>query len=197
MNNHNDENNLQRSSQDLLPCVLTLKYDDAIKSRARTVFHDQPLQNSHRGIDARIIGAIGEAAFELTCEKLSIPLRRIADKSTVADYVLESGALVEVKSKQRSVRPRIGFEASRPQYNESHQRVDFYVFVSVLNPTKQRNAITEVAVLGAISCQEFEQLSYEVELGSKLGSGRGAWTAMRNIKIEQLKGIEILKSSED
>jgi|694.fasta_scaffold88202_3 hypothetical protein len=177
---------------DSLPFVLTFPYDDVIKARARTLFLNQALSNSHRGVDARIIGAIGEAAFEIACERIGIPFARIGGESTVADYKLQNGALLEVKTKERSVRPRQGFEASRPQYNEEHQKVDYYVFASVWNPSKTRHAFVEVAVLGAISSSDFDRVSYEVKIGTKLGSGRGAWTAMRNIRIEELGDLKVV-----
>jgi hypothetical protein len=173
--------------------ILTFQFDDYLKKRARELYLDKQLTNSHRGIDARIIGAIGEAAFEEASKITRVHITRVAGESTAADYKLPSGALIEVKTKERSVRPRSGFEASRPQYNEDHQAVDFYVFVSIWNPTKVRNAFVEVAVLGAISRMDFEKYSYEVPKGTILGSGRGAWTAMRNVRIEQLNGLSILR----
>ena len=182
----------ERSSR--LPShIITFRYDENIKRRARELFLNKPLSNSHRGVDARIIGAIGEAAFEEASKISKVSVARVADESTAADYKLSSGALIEVKTKERSVRPQVGFEASRPQYNEDHQVVDFYVFISIWNPTKVRNAFVEVAVLGALSRVEFEKESYEVAKGTTLGSGRGAWTAMRNVRIEQLKCLEILR----
>lgn len=187
----NEEANEPRSH---LPShILTFKYDDTLKKRAREIYLNKSLVNSHRGVDARIVGAIGEAAFEEASRISRVNITRVAGESTVADYKLASGALIEVKTKERSVRPRLGFEASRPQYNEDHQTVDFYVFVSIWNPTKVRHAFIEVAVLGAISRIEFEKISYEVPKGATLGSGRGAWTAMRNVKIEHLKGLSILR----
>jgi hypothetical protein len=87
--------------------------------------------NSHRGVDANLIGSIGELAFERFLDHHAISFRDDRT-STRHDYVVGRSTTIDVKTKDRTCWPRTGFDNSVPLYNHGHQRPDYYYFVSLL-----------------------------------------------------------------
>lgn len=103
--------------------------DDETRKRAAERLSAMRVYNlSHRGVAGNIVGALGEVVLERWLERQDIAFEWLAD--THYDYRI-AGETVEVKTKDRTVRPLPRYEASVPDYNVEHQRPDWYAFLSL------------------------------------------------------------------
>ena len=98
---------------------------------------------SHRGEEANQVGFLGEIVFEEFLKKNGIKF--IDDRiKTTHDYVINS-LTVDLKTKDRTVRPKKHYDNSVPKYNHEHQRPKFYYFISLLrdknNKSKKNKSI--------------------------------------------------------
>ena len=94
---------------------------------------------SHRGHHANVVGSIGEVVFERFLSAHGIVFRDHHRSSTKHDYVVDGGVSIDVKTKDRTVRPKPFFANSVSLYNHSHQRPDYYFFVSLLREPGEFN----------------------------------------------------------
>lgn len=72
--------------------------------------------NSHRELEANLVGAIGEVVFERWLHTFEIPFDRTGTTQD-DDRVGPAKWLVEVKTKDRTVRPQGDYAVSIPAYN--------------------------------------------------------------------------------
>ena len=85
---------------------------------------------SHRGRGWQTASArIGEVVFERWLEHHGVRFDWLPN--TQYDYRIAEET-VEVKTKDRTVKPLPGYDASVPDYNVNHQRPDWYAFLSLL-----------------------------------------------------------------
>jgi hypothetical protein len=78
--------------------------------------------------EARQVGALGEV---VALQYLSPLPFRVRDEGTVNHDLRVNGLRVDVKTKQRSVRPRMSYECSVAAYLQDTQHPDRYLFVTV------------------------------------------------------------------
>src|SRR6056297_2240089 len=118
-------------------------------------------ENSHRQLQANIVGSIGEAVFEQFLERHSIPFEDHRD-STRHDYIIGEGITLDLKTKDRTVRPRINYDNSVPLYNHGHQKPDYYYFISLLRDAhcddhEDINRFKKAFLLGGIDISKLDR----------------------------------------
>ena len=86
---------------------------------------------SHRGSNANQVGFLGEIVVEKYLEENGVIFLDDRVKTT-HDYVINKKHKLDVKTKDRTVKPELHFDNSVPLYNHEHQRPDYYYFVSLL-----------------------------------------------------------------
>ena len=114
------------------------------------------LKNSIRHGQGNLIGFLGEA----------ISLEAFPHSISCPNYeydILRNNSRLEIKSKDRTVRPKLDYEVSVADFNAT-QRADFYVFCSLYRP-KGFIAPTVGYVVGYISTGEFKQLARFLKAG--------------------------------
>jgi hypothetical protein len=114
------------------------------------------LKNSIRHGEGNIIGFLGEA----------ITLQAFPGAISCPTYeydILRNNQRLEVKSKDRSVRPELHYEVSVAEYN-STQHADFYIFCSLYRP-KEFIVPTVGYVVGYMSPTEFKQRARFLKAG--------------------------------
>jgi hypothetical protein len=145
---------------------------------------------SHRETDANIIGCIGEVVFETFLERYDIPFEDHRD-GTQRDYVINGVISIDVKTKDRTVVPRINYDNSVPLYNHEHQRPDYYYFVSLLRrPSCDQSDIgrfTTAFLLGGIDLETLDRDGTKWDTGQiDPSNGTTFWTACINVSMQQL-----------
>lgn len=97
---------------------------------AAKIIENAPIyKNSHRKENANQVGFLGEIVFEDFLETAGIEFSK--DKKTTHDYSIRDDIKVELKTKDRTVMPKLNFDNSVPLYNHVHQQPDFYYFISL------------------------------------------------------------------
>jgi len=86
-------------------------------------------RGSHRGVEANIVGCLGEIIF--TEFLLTSEVGYTGDYATTHDLTIINSGRLDVKTKDRTVEPRDTYEASVPLYNHEHQDVAYWGFVSL------------------------------------------------------------------
>ncbi len=153
---------------------------------------------SHRKLQANIVGSIGEVVFEKFLERHEIPFEDRRE-STRHDYVFPGGKTLDLKTKDRTVRPRIHYDNSVPLYNHEHQRPDLYYFISLLrDPSVDEEDIARFKVaflLGGIDIVTLDRDGTKWETGqTDPRNGTKFWTACINVSMAQLiSNVEFLE----
>ncbi|CAN0508260.1 unnamed protein product, partial [Discosporangium mesarthrocarpum] len=158
-------------------------------------------ENSHRKEAANEVGCLGEVVFEAFLNHHGI---NYSDERNLTshDYTVGNKLSLDVKTKDRTVIPKIGYDNSVPIYNHEHQRVDYYYFISLLrdkniDPSDIRR-FTNAYILGGIS----RELLHKHGIVWKAGdvdsrNGTKFWTDCINVSmgdlIENRKMLEILQ----
>lgn len=104
------------------------------------------LRNSIRQGKGNLAGFLGEHAT-------TIALNGATSKNTYQHDIVYEDITFEVKTKDRTVPPKISYEASVANYNP-HQVADFYIFVSLLR-NKSTNIYEKAYVIGLIEKAEY------------------------------------------
>lgn len=141
---------------------------------------------SHRMEAGNIVGALGEVVFERWLEHHGVRFDWLAD--TQYDYRI-SGETVEVKTKDRTVKPLPHYEASVPDYNVEHQRPDWYAFLSLQRKrgTAGLSAYRWAYIVGIIRATEYHALAVRRETGEiDPDNGTQFWTACWNVPHSKL-----------
>lgn len=158
----------------------------------------QPIyEYSHRKKEANIVGCLGEVVFEKFLAHFGIEFEDCRH-GTEHDYRV-SGYTVDVKTKDRTVAPRLDFDNSVPLYNHEHQRPDYYYFVSLLrNPAidaRNPNRFTHAFLVGAIDLETLDRDGTRWEAGqTDPTNGTTFWTACMNVTMGQLLSNETILS---
>ena len=169
---------------DALPAVWN---DAAIRAESTRVF-----DNSHRGRDANLVGALGECVFEHWMRGHDIPFEFVG--ATTHDYIVGTrGLTLEVKTKDRTVVPRPHYEATIPAYNADHQQPDWYVFVRLLRAAGATTGVrrfTAAFIVGAYPGPEFHAEARLWRAGEvDPANGTKFWTDCYNLPIQRLTDI--------
>lgn len=137
-------------------------------AQARVKEKDEPYKLSQRGIPANQVGFLGEVVVERWFERHRIDFEDHRH-STKRDYLLAGSYSVDVKTKDRTVRPRISYDNSISMYNHSHQRPQFYLFVSLVRDKAfEKDDIRrfrEACIVGGIAISSLDRV------GMKRGEG--------------------------
>ena len=144
---------------------------------------------SHRQKEANLVGCIGEVAFECFLHHFGVEFEDHRH-GTEHDYVV-GGYTVDVKTKDRTVNPRIEFDNSVPLYNHEHQRPDYYYFVSLLrSPSAGHSRAERFTAANLVGGIDLGTLDSQ---GTKWGEGQTDpsngtmfWTACMNVTMAQL-----------
>ena len=145
---------------------------------------------SHRGSQANQVGFLGEVVAEEWFRDNRIRFEDCRE-STKLDYRVGKGFTVDVKTKDRTVPPRINFDNSVPLYNHSHQRPQFYLFISLLRDKKfEKNNIQryrKAYIVGGIEIEKLDREGKKWNAGDiDPDNGTKFWTACINVSMLQL-----------
>jgi len=114
------------------------------------------LRNSIRNGAGNVAGFLGEevvlAAFE-----------GATSANTYQHDIVWENVTLEVKTKDRTVAPRLGYEASVANYNTT-QKADVYVFVSLYRP-KDTQDYTTGWVMGIIEKEKYKERATFLNVG--------------------------------
>ena len=142
--------------------------------------------NSHRKQAANEVGVIGEVVVENYLRSNNVNI--IHDDLTTHDYRLRNNKTIDIKTKDRTVIPMDYYECSVPLYNHSHQRPNFYIFVSLLrnkNKTGLERFI-KAYIVGAATFADVEEKSTKWKAGqTDPSNGTTFWTDCLNLRIDQ------------
>lgn len=151
--------------------------------------------NSHREKAANQVGALGEVAVERLLAVHSIPFEQAYE--TTQDLIVH-GQTIDVKTKDRTVRPLPGYECSVPLYNHDHQRPDIFIFVS-LQRDRGDDRITidrfrRAFVVGWCTLAAIDSARVWRAGETDPANGTKFWTDCKNIYIKDLRPMsELLK----
>jgi hypothetical protein len=95
-------------------------------------------EGSHRKKQANEVGFL----VEVLAEEWFVSNGILFDdhrETTQEDYFIDEKYTLDVKTKDRTVKPALSYDNSVPLYNHEHQRPDYYLFISLLRDKKVRN----------------------------------------------------------
>ena len=156
--------------------------------------HTLPIYpGSHRESEANEVGVLGEVAAEHWMKNYGLAFKDERHCTTHDYRISRTGRTIDVKTKDRTVAPRPYYECSVPLYNHSHQRPDYYLFVSLLRDrdtrrlSKDIRRFTHAYILGAITPNRIDEIGTIWNAGSvDPSNGTTFWTACMNVRVEQL-----------
>lgn len=175
--------------------ILNTIHWDAASDR---VENSKIFKYSHRKKEANQVGYLGEVVFEEFLKKNKINF--IDDrKKTTHDYSIGDSLTLDLKTKDRTVRPKKFFDNSVPLYNHEHQRPRYYYFISLLRDRSDRSKhikrFTHAFILGGIDIVTLEKDGKHWKKDQiDPSNGTKFWTDCINVSMEQLIGNnEMLK----
>ncbi|MGF1681036.1 hypothetical protein [Photobacterium minamisatsumaniensis] len=158
-------------------------------------------KRSHREDEANGVGCLGEVIAEYWMRENSISFNPELEETT-HDYVIGDNIKVDVKTKDRTVRPKIDYDNSAPFYNHAHQQPDYFFFISLErkkgDERKDIRRFHTAYIVGAINYHELDEvgilfLENDVDWRNKTKF----WTDCLNVEMWQLiplkEAIEIFK----
>jgi len=160
-------------------------------ARVRLRMETMPiLEGSHRMKQANEVGLLGEVIIEEFFGEHGIGYRDERTRTT-HDYTMQNGLTVDVKTKERTVVPQAHYDNSVPLYNHSHQRPDFYYFVSLMRSSRHSTTdparFSEAHILGAISLHRLDTLGKQWNAhDTDARNGVTFWTDCLNVSMAQL-----------
>ena len=159
---------------------------------------------SHRKAEANLVGCIGEVVFEAFLKHHGVEFRDDTT-STKRDYLIARNLTLDVKTKDRTVPPRLDYENSVPLYNHVHQRPGYYYFVSLRrdgpsNSPDPRN-YKEAYLLGGIALTELDAVAVHRKKDEvDTSNGTRFWTDCLNVRMDQLRSnaemLEIFRGAQ-
>lgn len=147
-------------------------------------------KNSHRKKEANQVGYLGEVVFEEFLKNNTINF--IDDrKETTHDYSISDSLTLDLKTKDRTVKPLKHFDNSVPLYNHEHQRPLYYYFISLLryrsDKSKYITRFTHAFILGGIDIATLEKEGKNWKKDQvDPSNGTKFWTDCINVSMEQL-----------
>ncbi|UPR28190.1 hypothetical protein ITG08_22810 (plasmid) [Vibrio cyclitrophicus] len=153
---------------------------------------------SHRGEAANIVGCLGEVIAEQWMRKHGIEFIEEL-KETTHDYLVKKTITVDVKTKDRTVKPKNDYDNSAPLYNHNHQKPDYFLFISLERPSMRKdNDVRKyhtAYIVGGISYEELDQYGIKFLEGDiDWRNGTKFWTSCINIEMWQLIPLKELIS---
>jgi hypothetical protein len=108
------------------------------------------LKNSIRKGMGNLVGFLGE-------EMVLVAFPGAKSENTYQHDISLPGITIEVKSKDRTVAPRLDYDASVANYNTS-QRADYYVFTSIFR-NKATGEYTHGHIIGMIEKERYKSMA--------------------------------------
>ena len=174
-----------------------IKLSDEVLNKAKEYSKGKKYKRSMRGEEGTNIGAIGEYVAKEYLEALGMDVLDNRDTESATKYdFLVNGKKVEVKTKDRTVPPKSFYECSVPLYNHSHQKPDWFVFLSlhrVDTPYMKSSRYEDAYILGASTYEHIQEEGITVMKG-EVDESNG-WMCREsciNLPIDRLFGIERL-----
>ncbi len=178
----------------------------SVYEEARRRANDNPVfENSHRREEANEVGCLGEVIAEYWMRHHGIAFTSQLNETT-HDYKLENGKSFDVKTKDRTVRPRHYYDCSVPMYNHNHQKSDYFLFITLERNSKDKSCdITRyhtANIVGSISYEELDRVGIKFLKGERDERNKTKfWTDCLNIEMWQLvpnlETIEIFKGQRE
>ena len=147
-------------------------------------------ENSHRKKSANQVGFLGEVVIEEFFRENGVNFSDEREKTT-HDYLINGNITLDVKTKDRTVRLKKDYDNSVPLYNHSHQRPDYYYFISLLRNRSDNSEcirrFTEAYLVGGIDLETLERIGKHWKKGEiDTRNGTEFWTDCINVSMEQL-----------
>ena len=147
-------------------------------------------KKSHRKDEANGIGSFGELIAEYWMERHDI-IYTPDLKNTKYDYKLANGLTIDVKAKDRRYKPKSYFDNSAPLYNHTHQRPDYFFFISLERDkndySKDLRRFHTAHIVGAIGYEELDKIGIPFLEGEKdWRNDTEFWTDCLNVEMWQL-----------
>jgi hypothetical protein len=134
-------------------------YLNAAQARAEQVGE---LNRSMRGLSGNQVGALGELIGVDYLRSCGLQVEEVYSTSFDARVEIDGEwKTLEFKTKERTVVPEPHYDCTVPAYNHSHQRPDFFLFISLLSSGKS-DQITRFQtgyILGSMSLEKFDKLA--------------------------------------
>lgn len=171
--------------------MLELKLGKSIWNETDRRVAELPVfKNSHRKVAANIVGCLGEVVVEKWLEAEGVTIIPELTETT-HDYRLINGETFDVKTKDRTVKPRPDYDCSIPLYNHAHQRPNYYIFVSLQrdyhNKNTSANRYHTAYIVGGINQDQLDAYGKVWKKGQiDPANGTKFWTDCKNVHINQL-----------
>lgn len=173
--------------------MIQIDLNEDIWSKADYLSRQLPIyEKSHRGLQANQVGVIGEIIAEMFFKQYGIGF--IETKNTQHDYQFLSGRTIDIKTKDRTVSPRLNFDCSVPLYNHEHQQPDYYLFISLQRSrsdnSEEIRRYKKAYILGALN-RDILHSRGKVWQGGQTDPANGTkfWTSCINVNAKQLIGL--------
>lgn len=171
-----------------------IKLTDHHYQVAQEIFERTPVyRKSHRGEAANQVGILGEVVI-----REALDLSELAydpDFTTTHDLRISQVGRLEIKTKDRTVPPRLEYECSLPLYNHEHQNAEYFAFVSLERDKRDANEGWErfhyAHIVGAAN-QKMITTHGKVWRAGETDPSNGTkfWTDCINISIANLKPFD-------
>lgn len=159
----------------------------------------QPIHNkSHRKDKANNVGCLGEVIAEHWMRKNNISFTPTLNETT-HDYIINNHLTIDVKTKDRTVKPLANYDNSTPLYNHSHQKPDYFFFISLCRDKEKKDGnirdFYSACLVGSIGYEELDRVGivfYKDEVDPR--NKTRFWTDCLNIQMSQLIPLKETKS---
>lgn len=145
---------------------------------------------SHRKLQANFVGCIGELVMG---EYFKLKDIHFTDDrhETTHDFLVSNFLTLDVKTKDRTVKPQRHYDNSVPLYNHEHQRPDYYYFVSLLRdkrrPVSDIYRFSHAFIMGGLEIATLEATGKIWEANeTDPDNGTTFWTSCINVSMADL-----------
>jgi hypothetical protein len=142
---------------------------------------------SHRKKEKNQVACLGEIIAEYWMQKNGIKFISQLE-ATTHDYIVNNSLTIDVKTKDRTVIPRIDYDNTAPLYNHTHQRPDYFLFVSLKrDKNNDIRRFSQAYIVGSISYNGLDCIGIlflEGEIDWR--NGTKFWTDCLNTEMWQL-----------
>lgn len=124
-------------------------------------------KRSMRGRPANEVGALGELVSMRFLTAIGVDW---TDETVINHDLNSTIGTIDVKTKERTVTPKPHYECTVPQYVKTHQKPDWYAFVSLTAPDKSIEGVRRFSqgwMLGFMEVEYFDRLATLWEPGMK------------------------------
>ena len=106
---------------------------------------------------------------------------------------------VDIKTKDRTVVPKIDYDNSTPLYNHDHQNPDYFLFISLHRSREIKNGTVRdfhsAYLVGSISYEELDRIGIKFKKDEvDWRNGTKFWTDCLNVQMSQLVSLKETKA---